>query len=166
MKGELLTKIILISFLVLGNNQLLLARQPATIDRSSYYKAISSANLEMINSAILAVNNSTEKNKQAFEGALIMKRAGLLKGASNKLKEFKAGKQKLEDVLNDNKDNAELRFLRLIIQENAPKILGYHKDLEEDHRYIVANFKSMPEATQKVIRDYSKTSKELSPSDF
>lgn len=166
MKRDLLNKVIAISLSVLCCNQLLQAQQTATIDRSSYYKAISSADLDLINTAINTVNKSTEKNKQAFEGALIMKRAGLLKGPSNKLKEFKAGKQKLEDVLDKNKDNAELRFLRLIIQENAPKILGYHKELEEDHKYIVSNFNSIPEATQKVIRDYSKSSKELSPSDF
>ncbi|MCC6286292.1 MAG: hypothetical protein IT249_00255 [Chitinophagaceae bacterium] len=142
------------------------AQSSSKIDRANYYKAIASENLENINKQIELVNNSGEKNKDAFEGALMMKKAGLLKGPPNKLKEFKAGRQKLEDVLSTNKDNAELRFLRLIIQENAPKILGYHKELEEDHKYIVANFKTLPEATQQAIRDYSKSSKALSPSDF
>ncbi|MFT3945547.1 MAG: hypothetical protein QM763_01125 [Agriterribacter sp.] len=142
------------------------AQSSSKIDRSNYYKVIASENLESINAQIELVKNSSEKYKEAFEGALMMKRAGLLKGASNKLKEFKAGRQKLEAVLDKNKDDAELRFLRLIIQENAPKILGFHKELEEDHKYIVANYKTMPEATQQVIRDYSKSSKSLSPSEF
>lgn len=166
MKPHILNKGILIALFIFGCHQFLKAQSSATIERSSYYKAISATDIAVINTAINTVNNSTEKNKEAFEGALMMKRAGLLKGASNKLKEFKAGRQKLEGVLSKNKDNPELRFLRLIIQENAPKILGYHKELEEDNKYIVSNFRSIPEATQHVIRDYSKTSKVLSPSDF
>lgn len=142
------------------------AQNPSGIERANYYKVISSENLEAINAEIDQVNKSSEKYKDAFTGALMMKKAGLLKGAANKLKEFKAGREKLEDVLDKNKEDAELRFLRLIIQENAPKILGYHKEVEEDHTYIVTHFKSMPEAIQKVIRDYSKSSKVLSPSEF
>ncbi|OJY95834.1 hypothetical protein DC498_15415 [Terrimonas sp.] len=142
------------------------AQSSLKIDRSNYYKIIASENLESINTQIEFVKNSGEKYKEAFEGALMMKKAGLLKGAPNKLKEFKAGRQKLEDILAKTQDNAELRFLRLIIQENAPKILGYHKELEEDHKYIVTNFKTIPEATQQAIRDYSKSSKILSLSDF
>ncbi|MFT3750863.1 MAG: hypothetical protein QM768_21295 [Agriterribacter sp.] len=142
------------------------AQSSSKIDRSNYYKIIASENLESINAQIELVKNSGEKYKEAFEGALMMKKAGLLKGAPNKLKEFKAGRQKLEEVLEKTKDNAELRFLRLIIQENAPKILGYHKELEEDHKFIVTNFKTIPEAAQHAIRDYSKSSKILSPSDF
>lgn len=166
MKPNLLNRGIIIALLISGCYQFLQAQSSAKIERSSYYKAISSTDITIIETEINTVNKSIEKNKEAFEGALMMKRAGLLKGASNKLKEFKAGRQKLEDVLNKNQDNAELRFLRLIIQENAPKILGYNKELKDDHKYIVANFKNIPEATQEVIKDYSKTSKELSPSEF
>lgn len=166
MKDILSLKSIFIAFIFCVSTNFLLAQPASKIDRSNYYKVIASENLESLNSEIDVVKKSDDKYKDAFEGALMMKRAGQLKGASNKLKEFKAGRQKLEDVLNKNKDVAELRFLRLMIQENAPRILGYHKELDEDHKYIVANFKTMPVATQLVLKDYSKTSKQLSPSEF
>jgi hypothetical protein len=142
------------------------AQSSLIINRSNYYKVIGTENIDSINEQIEFVKNSEEKFKDAFEGALMMKKAALLKGAANKLKEFNTGKKKLEDVLQKNKNVAELRFLRLIIQENAPKILGYHKDLEEDQQYIVANFKTISEPVQQAIKDYSKSSKTLSSSDF
>ncbi len=142
------------------------AQTSSNVERTEYYKTIASEDLNAINTKIDAISKSDEKNKEAFEGALMMKRAGLLKGPAKKLKEFKAGREKLESKISSDGNNAELRFLRLIIQEKAPGILGYNKELESDHKYIVANFKSLPEATQKVVKDYSKSSKVLSPSDF
>jgi len=142
------------------------AQNASTLDRSVFYKTIASTDLEAINSQISSVSSSGEKNKEAFEGALMMKRAGLLKGPAKKLKEFKAGREKLETAMDKDANNAELKFLRLIIQENAPGILGYNKELKDDHKYIVEHFKTIPDATQKAIRDYSKSSKVLSPSDF
>lgn len=155
--------VIVITLCTAGSLQ---AQPSSTFDRAEYYKTIASEDLNTINSKIDGLSKSDEKNKEAFEGALMMKRAGLLKGPSKKLKEFKAGREKLESNISSDTNNAELRFLRLIIQEKAPGILGYNKELESDHKYIVANFKSLPEATQKVVKDYSKSSKVLSPSDF
>ncbi len=118
------------------------------------------------------INNLTTSNKgdqklqKAFEGALMMKKAGLLKGAGNKLKQFKAGREKLESSLQTDPGNTEFRFLRLMMQENAPKILGYNDELEEDHQHLRKNFKTLPSSVQQVVIDYSKTSKILKPSDF
>jgi hypothetical protein len=160
----LLTFTAIVAILCTGDS--LQAQSSSGLERAEYYKTIASEDIDAINTKIDVLNKSDEKNKQAFEGALMMKRAGLLKGPSKKLKEFKAGKEKLESTISADANNAELRFLRLIIQEKAPGILGYNKELQSDHKYIVDNFKSLPEATQKVVKDYSKSSKVLSPSDF
>ena len=143
-----------------------MAQTVTKFDRSTFFTNIASKDLNAINSEIDVVQKSEEKQKEAFEGALMMKRAGLLSGPAKKLKEFKAGRIKLEGAIDKDQKNPELKFLRLIIQENAPGILGYNKELEEDHKYVVANFKTLPEATQKAIRDYSKTSKIFTQSDF
>jgi len=135
-------------------------------ERSNFYAAFASDNIDTINRQLDIIKNDKPKGGSAFEGALKMKKAGLLKGASNKLKEFKAGRGKLEDMIAAQPQNAEFRFLRLMVQEQAPKILGYKNELEGDHKYLVEHFSTMPQAAQKAVVNYSKVSKVLSPSDF
>ncbi|MBX3257221.1 MAG: hypothetical protein KF862_24015 [Chitinophagaceae bacterium] len=135
-------------------------------NRKSFYEALASNNLNTINKQLEGIENVDGKLREAYEGALMMKKAGLLNGAGKKLKEFKAGKVKLENSLQDDPGNTEFRFLRLMIQENAPGILGYNSDVEGDHAYLRKNFKTLPSAVQQVVLDYSKTSKILKPSDF
>ena len=135
-------------------------------NRAAFYTALASDNISAIQKQLDILSQSLQDEKEAFEGALMMKKAGLIKGASHKLKAFKAGREKLENMLDKYADNAEYRFLRLMIQEKAPKILGYDKQLEEDQKYVVEHFKTIPEATQKAILNYSKSSKVLSPADF
>lgn len=135
-------------------------------NRTAFYDAFASNDVSTIEKELDIVGKSSQDGKEAFEGALMMKKAGLIKGASHKLKTFKSGREKLENMLDKHADNAEFRFLRLMIQEKAPKILGYDKQLEEDHKYVVKHFSTMHEAAQKAILNYSKSSKVLSPADF
>lgn len=135
-------------------------------DRSRFYAAFATEDTNTINQQLNIINNAAPEGKTAFEGALRMKKAGLLKGSSAKLKEFKTGREKLEDMITGQPQNAEFRFLRLMIQEKAPKILGYNKELKADHTHLIEHFSTMPQATQKAVINYSKASKVLSPSDF
>ena len=138
----------------------------AAFDRTAFYDALSGNDITTIQNQLDIVGKSPYDGKEAFEGALMMKKASLIKGVSDKLKTFKLGREKLENMLDKYASNAEFRFLRLMIQEKAPKILGYDEQLKEDHKYVVEHFKTMPEAAQKAILDYSKSSKVLSPADF
>ena len=95
-----------------------------------------------------------------------MKKAGLLSKAKEKLSTFKSGRQKLEAAISREPGNAEFRFLRLIIQENAPKIVKYKTSINEDGMIVRTSFKKLPPVVQQAIRDYSKKSKTLAPSDF
>lgn len=135
-------------------------------ETASYYAALASKELTVLDDQLAILNNSNTKFKTAYEGALRMKRAGLLKGPPNKLKEFKAGREKLEKEISAHPDNAEFRFLRLMIQENAPKILGYDDNVEADLKILQQHFPSLPAALKTVITDYSKTSRIIKPSDF
>ncbi|MGB0881964.1 MAG: hypothetical protein ACPGSO_03345 [Vicingaceae bacterium] len=49
---------------------------------------------------------------------------------------FLNGKQALEALIKENNNNVELRFLRLTIQENLPKLLGYNNKIEEDKTFL------------------------------
>ena len=90
-----------------------------------------------------------------------MRRAGIGGNPVSKLKLFKKGHTLLEAAIKQDPNNTEFRFLRLMIQENAPGILGYKVDEEKDSEFIRKSYKSLPEDLQKTIADYNKKSKVL-----
>jgi len=68
-------------------------------------------------------------------------------------------------LLDDN-DNIEFHFLRLTIEEHAPKIVRYHSDINMDKAIVQKNFKNLSPVVQKAILDYCKNSKILRTEDF
>ena len=74
---------------------------------------------------------------------------------------FKEGGKKLEAAIKAAPNNVEFRFLRLMIQENAPKIVGYDENIKVDSESVKANLKSLSPATQAAIGQYAKKSKYL-----
>lgn len=164
-------RLLITVFLILGairvhaeNNDLTLevgAYVEATFDRAAFYAAMGSKDLATINTQLQLLQKAAIKEKEAFTGALLMKKAGLVGGPAKKLKTFKEGHEKLEAALAKESNNAEFRFLRLMIQENAPKILNYDKDLATDSEFITKHFSELPPAVQKAVTDYSKRSKVL-----
>ncbi|HYG39444.1 MAG TPA: hypothetical protein VD908_12525 [Cytophagales bacterium] len=135
-------------------------------DKSLFYSVISSDDLELVDSQLRILETAEITEKEAFEGALLMKKAGLVKNVKEKLSLFKKGNQKLEEAIVEDAQNAEYRFLRLIIQENAPGILNYDKDIEADSLLIKNSFDSLSTIVQNAIMDYSKKSKVLNQNDF
>ncbi|RKR83941.1 hypothetical protein BDD43_4156 [Mucilaginibacter gracilis] len=136
------------------------------LDREAFYAAIKSEKVEVINNQLLVLNTSSAHQKEAFEGTLLMRKAGLVKIPAQKLKLFKEGRIKLETEIAQDTSNAEYRFLRLIIQEHAPKIVKYNKQLDGDKLQIKKQFKSLPLVVQDAIVDYSKSSKILRQQDL
>lgn len=137
-----------------------------SFDKSVVYNAMAGNNLSDINEAIAQVQQSNVEEKIAYEGALLMKKASVVSKPKDKLSNFKAGRKKLEDALNKEPGNVEYHFLRLMIQENAPKIVHYHSDIEEDSKLIKNSFKKLPSRVQKAVKDYSKNSKALNSSNI
>jgi hypothetical protein len=74
---------------------------------------------------------------------------------------FNAGKKILESEIKTNSENVEYRFLRLLIQENAPKVLKYNGNVEEDAIAIVAGYSKLKESTKNAIESYAKKSASL-----
>jgi len=130
-------------------------------DKSAFYNALASDNMETINSQLAVIKASSVNEKDAYEGVLLMKKAGLVAKAKEKLSLFKAGRTKLEAAIKKDKENAEFSFLRLIIQEHAPKIVDYSNDIKTDVAAIRSNYKTLPQVVQQAISDYSKKSKIL-----
>jgi hypothetical protein len=135
-------------------------------DKVAYYHILKSGSIADINNEISLIDASSLDDKDAFTGALLMKKAGLLKVPKEKLDNFKKGRIKLETALRDDSSNAEYHFLRLIIQEHAPKVVKYRSEINADAEYIKTNFKNLSPQVQKIVIDYSQTSKWFKPEDF
>jgi hypothetical protein len=131
------------------------------INRQVFYQAMEGNNRMLVDSELVYSRKDATGNLGAFTGALIMKKAGLGGSASTKLHLFKQGHQMLEAAIEQEPDNTEYRFLRLMIQENAPGFLGYKNDLEKDSAYIRKTYKSLPSEVQQAILRYNKKSKVL-----
>jgi hypothetical protein len=130
-------------------------------DRAGVYAVLASGNIDGIDSELAVLQVVSIKEKDAYEGALRMKKAGLLARPKDKLASFKSGYIKLESALAKDSGNVEYHFLRLMIQEHAPKVVHYDKDREGDSQDVIRSFSKLSPALQKAILDYSKHSKLL-----
>ncbi len=131
------------------------------------YEALKSDSLETIESALTSLDNENENSlNNAYSGALTMKKAGFLSVPAKKVKVFKQGHQLLEAEIAVYPNNIEYRFLRLAVQENAPNILKYNKNIEEDKTTIIANYKDLNTQLKAHIQEYSMNSMILKASDL
>jgi hypothetical protein len=135
--------------------------QLSTVNRPAFYKAMQENNKDLINSQLEELKSLPAEEKDAFMGAMLMKKAGVGGVPSAKLKLFREGRKMLESAIKKEPDNAEYRFLRLIVQEHAPGVLGYKDDTQKDIEYIRKSYKSLPGDVQQAIADYSKKSRLL-----
>ena len=135
-------------------------------DKAAFYAVIKSGDKEEIDNELTLVTASTIPEKDAYEGFLLMRKAGITGKPAEKLRLFKQGRIKLETALLNDSENAEYHFLRLIIEEKAPKIVKYHNDLEADKQIIIKDYKNLHPVVQQAIMDYSKNSKILHAQDF
>jgi len=62
-----------------------------------------------------------------------------------KWKCFNKGKSMLEELINENPENIELRFLRLTIQDNLPFFLGYHQNKTKDRIFVFNQANNIPD---------------------
>ena len=74
---------------------------------------------------------------------------------------FNDGKKKLEQSIENDPKNLELRFLRLTIQTNLPSFLGYGDKKEIDKAFVLAELeKAHSEDFKKRVRGFIKKAKE------
>lgn len=136
-----------------------------SIDKSSYYDALSSNSIEKLEGMVqqLEREKSSPINR-AYKGALIAKKASFEKTAAAKIKLFKSGVALLENEITKSSKEVEFRFLRLTVQENCPKILKYNQNINEDIDVIIKGYSHLNKELKKVILDYAKNSKTLNSS--
>lgn len=139
---------------------MILAGKPfyQAFDKPGFYSTFASDKIGDIDAELSTLGTTSIKEKEAFEGALLMKKAGLLERPKDRLATFKSGYRKLESALAKDSGNTEYHFLRLVIQEHAPRVVHYYKDRGSDGQNIIRSFKRLSPVVQKAILDYCKHS--------
>jgi len=150
-------KFISILFLLIAFNS------TAHIDRTNYFSVFESNSLVKIEAQINSLRTEEPStDKDAFLGAMIMKKAQFMKTPKEKIAIFKEGKTLLENAIAQQAKNATYRFLRLAVQENCPKILKYNTKIESDAGFVKLHFASLSNVASRAVKRYAKESKHLS----
>ena len=135
-------------------------------DKAVFYRTMASGDIDAVDNELAFIDGAAINNKEGYEGALLIRKAGFVTPAKKKLRFFKDGRIKLEMALIADNENTEFHFLRLTIEENAPKIVKYHADIEKDKLFIQAHFKNLSPPVKQAILNYCKKSKVLHAEDF
>lgn len=119
--------------------------------RTHYEQAVS--NKEICTAMIAGLEKPKLNNIElAYLGALQTIWANHTINPLSKLKTFDKGKTNIEQAVNSEKDNIEIRFVRLSIQKNCPKFLGYSSSVTEDEKYIKSHIdKIQHEGLKKMV---------------
>ncbi|WP_326981254.1 hypothetical protein VUJ46_13400 [Chryseobacterium sp. MYb264] len=80
---------------------------------------------------------------------------------SNRKALVKEGATHLEAVIKSNPNNAELRLIRMSVQENIPKIVGYRGSLKDDKAYLLSNYTKQNPALKNYIKRFAAQSKTM-----
>lgn len=126
---------------------------------------LSTSDTIVVNKLIDEVSVSKTNLAQGCQGALLMKKAELVKRPAEKLNLFKEGKRLLEREIRKDSTNVNLRILRLIIQENSPAFLKYKSNLSEDAVIVQNSFNKLSNQLRHLMIEYSKNSKYLNLKD-
>lgn len=127
--------------------------------RESYAKANSSNTNteEFIN--IAEKTSGSDAVIQGYKAAAKIMEAKITK--NNRKALVKSGATSLEAIIKSNPNNAELRVIRMSVQENIPKIVGYNKNLKEDKTFILNNYSKQNSALKTYIRKFAMQSKTM-----
>lgn len=122
-------------------SQFLIARSQPDNIRHSYLNA---RNPEGITN-FLALSEKLNLNvaaEKGYRGVALAMYADIAEGVYTKLEYFNRGKDFLESAIKEQPHNAEIRFLRLTVQAEAPFMLGYSGEIEEDVEVVYKAFSS------------------------
>ncbi|MFP7658399.1 hypothetical protein [Chryseobacterium proteolyticum] len=133
--------------------------------RNSYAKANqSNANTQsFIN--IAEKQSSTDPVISGYKAAAQIMEAKVTTEKGKRKSFVKTGATSLESIIKNNPNNIELRVIRLSVQENIPKIVGYHSSLKDDKLFILNNYSKQNQALKAYIQRFAAQSKTFTPAD-
>jgi len=127
----------LILLIMLLNSQNFAVEDGMVEIRNLYEKAAANkaANEKLIQ--LLDAANENRPLLTGYKGAAIMMQANHAINPLTKLNRFNTGKKLIEKAIAAANSHMELRYVRLTIQTNLPKFLGYHDDIEKDKKLLI-----------------------------
>lgn len=128
--------------------------------RTLYQKAATSkSNCEELLNRLASCNKNTHTLYYGYKGSATMMMAQYVSNPFTKLSYFKRGKKMLEAAIATDKNNIELRFLRLAVQQKAPAFLGYKHSIDADKTFLLNAVPAITDQTLKnTIIEYLKVS--------
>ncbi|PWN61450.1 hypothetical protein [Chryseobacterium oncorhynchi] len=127
--------------------------------RNSYAKANdSAANTENF-IGIAEKQSGSDAVTLGYKAAAKIMEAKVSKGNRKAL--VKTGATSLEAIIKSNPNNAELRLIRLSVQENIPKIVGYRGSLKDDKAFLLSNYNKQSTALKNYIKRFALQSKTI-----
>lgn len=132
--------------------------------RAEYPIAVESSEItSKLNDALYNISPSSKPELLAYKGAILTLMAKFAKSKKDKKQYFKEGVALIESAVNSHPQNIELRYIRLSVQENSPKFLGYHKNIEDDKQFILKNYTAASAHGLKgIIKEFVLTSENFS----
>ncbi len=94
---------------------------------------------EQVNYFIKQFENNKTVTAKSYTAVMYFMKSKLVKFPLTKYSYFKKGKKQLDGLIDNNKNNVEIRYLRFLLQSEMPKFLGYCKNLEADYLVIIKN---------------------------
>ncbi len=109
--------------------------------RSEYTEAVESSEIATkLDGELAGVSSSSKPVLLAYKGAISTLKAKFAKSINDKKEFFKEGVSLIESAIEAEPSNIEIRYVRMSVQENSPKFLGYYKNIEEDKQFILKNY--------------------------
>jgi hypothetical protein len=125
-------------------------------NRSEYPKAVQNVEITtQLDGELAKVNPSNKPVLLAYKGAVSTLKAKFAKARSDKKEFFKEGISLIESAVKADGSNIEIRYIRMSVQENSPRFLGYHKNIDEDKEFILKNYKTISSTELKeLVKDF------------
>lgn len=127
--------------------------------RNSYAKANDSASNTEKFIGIAEKQSGSDAVTLGYKAAAKIMEAKVSKGNRKTL--VKTGATSLEAIIKSNPNNAELRLIRLSVQENIPKIVGYRGSLKDDKAFLLSNYSKQNAALKNYIKRFALQSKTI-----
>jgi hypothetical protein len=130
--------------------------------REQYYSASKSKENAEKFYDLLSKYNKDNKVLLAYKGAATALKSKYTTDRKLKKELFIEGVSIVEKAIKNDPNNAEIRLIRLSIQENTPKILKYKANIEEDKKSLLSTFDKQSQSLKEYIKIYAKQSKVFS----
>ena len=153
----------LLNVFILAISITVLSLDVSTVRNAYKEAAQDSSKIEAFSKLLTNVSKNDDVTLVAYKGAAIALLARNEKRIKDKKDLFVEGISYVEYAIEKAPNNIEVRFIRLGIQENTPKILKYKGDIEEDKQFILKQFKNINSSNlRNHIKDYILQSKSFS----